>query len=1197
MILRPIFAWSAELFAGCQRWLAFCSVLLLSSALVQAADIRRAFDLPADAAENTLKIFSEQSGRGVVFSTDDVANVRTRAVRGLLSPRDAVDRMLVDSDLVAVDDPTSTALAIQRASLRPARSAPIGVNQPVPNSNGVQSDVLSLSPFIVTSEADAGYRATQTLAGSRLKTDLRDVGSAISVVTPEFIEDIGATDAKGILVYTLNTEVGGIGGNFAGGETHFNNVIQAPQRATRVRGLGSADLARNFYLTDIPFDTYNTSRVEIQRGSNAILFGLGSPAGIINNSLIGATFSNYTEFQAVTDTFGTRRGSFKVNREIVDQKLAVFAAGLYEKRKYEQHPAFEKNRRGYVAFTAQPARNTTLTASFEQGTIDANRPRPGPVLDYISPWYDYGKPIWNDATSSLQPPPAGRNNGLHGTPSSFLFGPGNIFFDPSSSQPTIGGHGLLNGATTGGRGSPTLGSFLPLQMLAVRYGVNGPLVNDENGNVVPRFGPDQAFYLQPSLMNTDAFNFRKILLDGPNSGQSADFNALNITLQQLAFDGTAGIELALDKQSHDTSAFTAFDSLRDYALYLDFNRVLLDGRLNPNFGGITTYATTNGVSTISNREALRATTFYNLDFRRIIRNERWAKILGTAVFTGLFNRQRIHSQSYEYRDTADPIVATLQPAVRSNPNLWTSSNLRALQVSGLAPGQTLLDLSKNQLSQVHIGGLTQRQVVSGTGTFNFWNQNTRQYEVREIPIYTQFNRPDLAATSGLKSTNKIDSIAFIAQNHFFSRNLVTTVGWRSDNVEIFDAGSAPLNPVFYNQRVDINARNWTIPSAPTLATRADVWSYSAVLHASEFIQKRLPLGMGLSLHYSESSNFQPSGRRIDIENNPIASPIGETTEHGFTVTLFDRKLYLKANWYETSQQNNNGAGNASLNVVSRILRQSLESVNAPQNAAFQVANLPVPSQTFLDVMGFTYDYANLTATENPSSQLSGSSDLISKGMEIELVYNPSPNLTFLLNVGQQKASRSNTSPATARFIESFVIPQFLNSEFAKFVITSIPNAPTVGDTTTSQVINPFRLAQLQDGGPVSELKEWQAALVTKYRFGTEAPRWARGWSIGAAVRWLDKSSIGFPVVFNADFDEYIQDVQNPWFGPADTKVDAWVAYERRLGRKYDWSIQLNLKNVLDDDELIPIATQPDGTIARVAVPEPFTWRLSTTLRF
>jgi len=1197
MILRPIFAWNAAAFASFRRYLSVSSALLLSSAIGQAADVPRTFDVPADVAENTLKVFSEQAGRGVVFSTDDVANVRTRAVRGLMTPREAVDRMLVDTGLVAVDDPTSTAWAIRRASPRPSSPGPAGRNQSVPNSNGAQNDVLRLSPFIVTGEADAGYRATQTLAGSRLKTDLRDIGSAISVVTPEFIEDIGATDAKGILVYTTNTEVGGIGGNFAGGETHFNNVIQEPQRATRVRGLGSADLARNFYLSDIPFDTYNTNRVEIQRGSNAILFGLGSPAGIINNSLIEATFSNYTEIQAVTDTFGTGRGSFKVNREILDQRLAVFAAGLYEKRKYEQKPAFEDNRRGYVAVTAQPAPNTTLTASFEQGTIDANRPRPGPVLDYISPWYDYGRPIWNDATSSLQPPPAGRNNGLHGTPSSFLFGPGNMFFNPASSQPAVGGHGLLNGATTGGMGSPTLGSFLPLQMLAVRYGVGGPLVTDENGNVVPRFGVDQAFYLQPSLMNTDAFNFRKILLDGPNSGQSADFNALNITLQQLAFEGTAGIELALDKQNHDTSAFTAFDSLRDYALYLDFNRVLLDGRPNPNFGGITTYATTNGVSTISNREALRATAFYNLDFRRIVKNERWAKILGTAVLTGLFNRQRIHSQSYEYRDAADPIVATLQPAVRSNPNLWTSSNLRVLPISGLAPGQTLLDLTKNQLSQVHIGGLTQRQMVSGTGTFNFWNQNTRRYEVREIPIYTQFNRPDLAAMSGRKSTNEIDSIAFIAQNYFFSRNLVTTVGWRSDDVEIFDAGSAPLNPVFFNQRVDINARNWTIPSTPTLATRADVWSYSAVFHAPEFIKKRLPRGMGLSLHYSESSNFQPSGRRIDIENNPIDSPTGETTEHGFTLTLFDRKLFLKTNWYETTQQNNSGAGNGSLNVVSRILRQSLESINSPQNAAFRMADLPVPSQTFLDVMGFTYDYANLTATENPSSQLSGSSDLISKGVEIELVYNPTANLTFLLNVGQQKASRSNTSPATARFIESFVIPEFINSAFANFVITSIPNAPTVGDTATSNVINPFRLAQLQDGGPVSELKEWQAALVTKYRFGTEAPRWARGWSIGGAVRWLDKSSIGFPVVFNAEVGEYIQDVQNPWFGPADTKVDAWVAYERKLGRKYDWSIQLNLKNLLNDDDLIPIATQPDGSIARVAVPEPLTWRLATTLRF
>ena len=67
--------------------------------------------------------------------------------------------------------------------------------------------------------------------------------------------------------------------------------------------------------------------------------------------------------------------------------------------------------------------------------------------------------------------------------------------------------------------------------------------------------------------------------------------------------------------------------------------------------------------------------------------------------------------------------------------------------------------------------------------------------------------------------------------------------------------------------------------------------------------------------------------------------------------------------------------------------------------------------------------------------------------------------------------------------------------------------------------------------------------------------------------------------------------------PRDTKIDAWLGYERRLSDGRRWSTQLNLRNVRNDDALIPIATQPDGSIARVAVPQPFTWEVTTTLHF
>ena len=52
-----------------------------------------------------------------------------------------------------------------------------------------EEQVVELSPFEVTSDQDRGYAATSSLAGSRINTQLRDVGSAITVVTAEFMKD------------------------------------------------------------------------------------------------------------------------------------------------------------------------------------------------------------------------------------------------------------------------------------------------------------------------------------------------------------------------------------------------------------------------------------------------------------------------------------------------------------------------------------------------------------------------------------------------------------------------------------------------------------------------------------------------------------------------------------------------------------------------------------------------------------------------------------------------------------------------------------------------------------------------------------------------------------------------------------------------------------------------------------------------
>ena len=120
-------------------------------------------------------------------------------------------------------------------------------------------EVFELSPFSVSAEENEGYRAISTLAGTRLRTPLKDIAGAVQVVTEEFLEDTSSTNIEDLFLYTTNTEVSGPDGNFGAG----GGDRRDPNGRARVRGLAEPDRTRNFFLSDIGLDTYNLDRVTI----------------------------------------------------------------------------------------------------------------------------------------------------------------------------------------------------------------------------------------------------------------------------------------------------------------------------------------------------------------------------------------------------------------------------------------------------------------------------------------------------------------------------------------------------------------------------------------------------------------------------------------------------------------------------------------------------------------------------------------------------------------------------------------------------------------------------------------------------------------------------------------------------------------------------------------------------------------------
>ena len=74
-----------------------------------------------------------------------------------------------------------------------AQTAPV---PPVTSTAIPPAEIVELSPFTVNAATDKGYRAENTLAGSRLNTSLRDTPASLTVFTKEFLDDIGLHDIE-----------------------------------------------------------------------------------------------------------------------------------------------------------------------------------------------------------------------------------------------------------------------------------------------------------------------------------------------------------------------------------------------------------------------------------------------------------------------------------------------------------------------------------------------------------------------------------------------------------------------------------------------------------------------------------------------------------------------------------------------------------------------------------------------------------------------------------------------------------------------------------------------------------------------------------------------------------------------------------------------------------------------------------------
>jgi len=778
----------------------------------------------------------------------------------------------------------STGLAQTRAPVAPA----------------TENEVLVLTPFEVTaSTGNEGYTAATTLAGNRLNTELRDIGSAVSVVTKEFLQDTAATDNNSLLQYTVGTEVGGTRGNFAGvgDAAQLNEDTVRPNDNTRVRGLAAADNTRDFFRSDVPWDSYNVERVDLQRGANSILFGQGSPAGIINTGLKTAQFRNFGTAEVRVGSYGTTRGTLDINRVLLPKELALRVSLLAEDEKYRQDPAFSEDRRVYAALRYEPKalnRGGTLTsikANFESGKIDSNNPRMLPPADAISPWFT----VLNQATyNQFQ-----AFDHLSGRPNHGQFRV-NLASNGQKNpayQPYLGTFAFPSGRsgptvfTSGGNQTmmvtDIIGAFVS-GGIGADGNVDGGIAALPDNGWVSLHGTAQwainagapyskaGLWKNNLLTDSSAFDFYNNLIDGDSKREWQDFNVGNLSISQTYFNNRAGISVDLSREKYSNGQKAVLPGevrlqIDPMAVYgdgspdagLGAGEPYSDGTKNPNVG--RAFVSSNNAwsnrSLDTEREVVRATAFVQHDFKEKD-NSGWRRLLGLHTLTALAGREKAESdaRTWQRYGIFDDAYYTLSGrgdqrfngALVPTQVIYLGDSLAGKSLSGAylpsISGNTTITSGAIRYFNPTWKGTVSPGAPWQNGFYAAGDPNRSSTQAENPANYvgwttTQLNLVDAEASAAnrdrLTTRAALDkatteSQAFVWQGKWLDNSIVSTIGWRKDIAEAWAFDMSPSDFPVTQNRGAVNLSP-SYYKLPAAGQRVEVESksYSLVAHLTD----------------------------------------------------------------------------------------------------------------------------------------------------------------------------------------------------------------------------------------------------------------------------------------------------------------------------------------------------------------------------
>jgi TonB-dependent Receptor Plug Domain len=1144
---------------------------------------------------------------------------------------------------------------------------------PAANTPGTASTeaVLKLTPFEVSATAEQGYYTANTLAGTRLNNNIADLPSSITVVNKQQLEDTNSVNINDVFRYEANTEGAhtytpftlvraNLSDNLGGGGGTTGNFTSALDTGNRVRGLATADQEEDnfFSLYRIPFDGYNTDAVEIERGPNSIIFGTGSPAGIVNQDRTKASLdrlSGDTSFQV--SSWGGDRETFELNIPVIKDHLAIYVAQVYDSEGFKQKPSSDITRREYGAFTLYPFKNhkTKFSGSYEYYNNFANDPNGITPIDNVTPWLASGRPVWNPITDTVTYLSSGKSVGPYAISSTYpnytnilqsmltsttspYFVP-SLTIEPATHNVMFIDQGNLENFFRGSQTGFSIPGWVP-----TKFTPSQALVNEQRMTLstnLPNPTGYATWYL-PGVVSKDIYDWSTINTDSLDN-TSTRATTYNLSFQQELLPNLH-FELSWFRQELQQLQDAPLSQASATTLAVDTNQFLPNGQANPHLGQPFEDVYQSDVYSqpeINNN--WRAMLDYEPDFRDKVPH--WLSWIGHHRFLGVFSQHDDVQTALRFRPAIDggdpnylPTPAALTNAAGYS---YPASNAAIEQwfyLGGPTAGPSGYGSSSpGYYNRPGYGGATNAPISTYNYTTGTWNT-------------TNLHMDSLLFATGGLSENLSDSKTFFWQSFLWNDRIVGSVGLNDDEVKnrntIFPTTlptAAEYTNGFPNPSLWYNEGPWSYigGNTSTLGLVAHLFKdWSLIDKAAQNGNLAAGFLRTLSFTFNKSDNFNPpAAYYTDYFGNALGKPQGKEKDYGLEIATPDNKFFLRATWFNTTNENAivNLTSNARANYIDQteLKNWATEVVEVrngenPSDPTFnntsihpitvaeqaQIAQLTGLPYTYGTNVGANGEYVNPNESENGAA----------KGIEIEATYNPLPNWTMKVTWGKQQTTvtgaaaqaqawvtfrlptwQKYTAPElTQTYTLSSGKPLYLGNFWQAYGFDgNIPGPGDINGNTSVQAYYNVNIAsqlavdEANNGALAPNQREYSWNYLTNYTFDRGI---LRHLSVGGALTYDGQATAGYfgnSANLNSAGQIAAPNINEPIYTPAKVHIDAWTAYSFRT----PWTkgvmckLQFNVQDLTSNGYLLPVSYNFNGTPAAERIVPPRSYSLTAKFSF